>query len=370
MGSNSNKASRKKILGLSTILNLKKIINNDKANDHHAIVPTEEIKKFNIKELPIMLQNIFGLICMRLVSSVLEDCIEKKIRAFFIINDEEFIVTGKKVVDEGFKKVENNFISQFKEPKRDKEEKELSKIVRGAEYDIKNKTIREGKSTPPKRYTEDTLLGAMEKAGIEDIDKDLDTEKQGLGTPATRATIIEKLISVGYLERKKNQLIPTPKAFSLITVIPYELKSPSLTSEWENMLTKISMGYMDADTFMGGIEDFVKDIISNYSHMIKENPFQVDKEEIGKCPRCGSSVYESKKNFYCYNSECKFAMFKEDRFFISKNKKLNKQMAIELLKEGSTFVTGFYSQKKNKKFDAIVLLEDTGKYVNYRLEFK
>lgn len=121
---------------------------------------------------------------------------------------------------------------------------------------------------------------------------------------------------------------------------------------------------------MGGIEDFIKDIISNYSHMIKENPFQVDKEEIGKCPRCGSSVYESKKNFYCYNSECKFAMFKEDRFFISKNKKLNKQMAIELLKEGSTFIRGFYSSKKDKKYDAIVILEDTGRYVNYKLEFK
>ena len=354
----------------NTNLNLKKIINNDKVNDHHAIVPTEEIKKFNIKELSIMLQNIFGLICMRLASSVLEDCIEKKIRASFIIKDEEFIVTGKKVVNEGFKEVENNFISQFKGPKHDKEERELPEIVRGVEYAIKNKTIREGKSTPPKRYTEDTLLGAMEKAGVEDIDKDLDTEKQGLGTPATRAAIIEKLISVGYLERKKKQLIPTHKAFSLITVIPDDLKSPSLTSEWENMLTRISMGYMEADTFMGGIENFVKNIISNYSHVIKENPFQVDKEEIGKCPRCGSSVYESKKNFYCYNRECKFVMFKEDRFFTLKKKKLNKEMAIEILKQGSTFVTGLYSAKKDKKYDATVLLEDTGKYVNYRLEFR
>lgn len=353
-----------------TNLNIKKIINNDKVNDHHAIVPTKEIRKFNMKELPLTLQNIFGLICMRLISSVLDDCLEKKIRASFIVNDEEFVVTGKKVVKEGFKKVENSFISQFKEAKCDKEFSELPNIIKGREYAIKNKNIREGKSTSPKRYTEDTLLGAMEKAGIEDIDKDLDTEKQGLGTPATRATIIEKLISIGYLERKKKQLIPTHKAFSLITVIPDELKSPSLTSDWENMLTEISMGYMEADAFMGGIEDFVKDIISNYSHVIKENPFQTDKEKIGKCPRCGSPIYESKKNFYCNNHECKFAMFKEDRFFISKKKKLNKQMVIELLKEGSTFVTGFYSSKKDKKYDAIVILEDTGKYVNYRLEFK
>ncbi|WP_409228785.1 DNA topoisomerase 3 [Gudongella sp. SC589] len=353
-----------------TNLNIKKIINNDKVNDHHAIVPTKEIRKFNMKELPLTLQNIFGLIYMRLISSVLDDCLEKKIRASFIVNDEKFVVTGKKVVKEGFKKVENSFISKFKEAKCDKEFSELPNIIKGREYAIKNKNIREGKSTSPKRYTEDTLLGAMEKAGIEDIDKDLDTEKQGLGTPATRATIIEKLISIGYLERKKKQLIPTHKAFSLITVIPDELKSPSLTSDWENMLTEISMGYMEADTFMEGIEDFVKDIISNYSHVIKENPFQTDKEKIGKCPRCGSPIYESKKNFYCNNNECKFAMFKEDRFFISKKKKLNKQMVIELLKEGSTFVTGFYSSKKDKKYDAIVILEDTGKYVNYRLEFK
>lgn len=354
----------------NTNLNLKKIINNDKVNDHHAIVPTEEIRKFNMKELPLKLQNIFGLICMRLVSSVLDDCIEKKVRASFIVNEEEFIVTGKKVVKEGFKKVENRFISQFKEPRQDKESKGLPNIIREREYAIKNKNIREGKTTSPKRFTEDTLLGAMEKAGVEDIDKDLDTEKQGLGTPATRSTIIEKLISVGYLERKKKQLIPTHKAFSFITVIADELKSPSLTSEWENMLTKISMGDMKADVFIGEVEDFVKQIISNYSHVIKENPFQADKEEIGKCPRCESPVYESKKNFYCYNHECKFAMFKEDRFFTLKKKKFNKKMAIELLKEGSTFVTGFYSAKKDKKYDAIVLLEDTGKYVNYKLKFK
>lgn len=203
------------------------------------------------------------------------------------------------------------------------------------------------------------------------MDKDLDVEKKGLGTPATRAGIIEKLISVGYLERKDKKVLPTNKGISLITVIPDSLKSPKLTAEWENKLTEISIGRGSDSEFLKGIEEMILELIKSYSHISVENKdkFRQNKEVLGQCPRCKSHIFEGKKNFYCSNKDCGFSLFKEDRFFIDKRKKLTKEMLKTLLTKNEVLVKGLYSNETAKSYNAYISIEDTGKYINYKLRF-
>ncbi|MGL5513929.1 MAG: DNA topoisomerase, partial [Sporomusa sp.] len=220
-------------------------------------------------------------------------------------------------------------------------------------------------------YTEDTLLSAMEHAGAEDTNDD--AERKGLGTPATRAAVIEKLVSSGFVQRKGKQLIPTIDGDNLIAVLPDVLTSPQLTAEWENVLTLIAKGESDPDAFMQDIENMAKGLCDNFNTADegKKALFTPEKEVIGKCPRCGTPVFEGKKNFYCSNRDCQFTMWKNDRFFESRKKALTKPIATALLANGKAKVKDMYSEKKGKSFDATVLLADTGgKYVNYRFEIK
>ena len=219
-------------------------------------------------------------------------------------------------------------------------------------------------------YTEDTLLSAMENAGKEDTPED--AERKGLGTPATRAAIIEKLVAAGFVERKGKNLIPTKAGINLVTVLPEPLTSPMLTAEWEQKLTKIARGGADPDTFMDGICTMVQEIVSTYSCISEDGKklFAPEKEVIGTCPRCGQPVYEGKKNFACSDRSCGFVLWKNDRFWTSRKKELTKKMATDLLKKGRTNVKGMWSEKKQATYDAAVILDDTGgKYINFKLEF-
>jgi DNA topoisomerase-3 len=211
----------------------------------------------------------------------------------------------------------------------------------------------------------------MENAGAEDTTDE--AERKGLGTPATRAAILEKLVSSGFAERKGKQLIPTKDGLNLIAVLPDALISPKLTSEWENALTEIAKGKASPDEFMRGITEMAQGLTENYTEVSGDakDLFRQPKEAIGVCPRCGNNVVEGKKNFYCENRDCQFAMWKNDRFFESRKKALTKQIATELLKNGKAKVKDMYSEKADKSFDAVILLADTGgKYVNYRFEPK
>ena len=233
--------------------------------------------------------------------------------------------------------------------------------------------IKEGKTSPPKHYTEDSLLAAMETAGAKDMPED--AERRGLGTPATRASILEKLVSTGFVERKKakktTSLLPTQIGVSLVTVLPEQLQSPQLTAEWEHRLKEMEHGTLESDTFMDGISGMVKELVNTYRTVAgAEVLFPSDREAIGKCPRCGAAVTESKKGFFCENRECRFAFWKDSRFFTAKKKTLTKAVAAALLKDGRARLTGCYSEKTGKTYDAVVILDDNGgKYVNFRLEF-
>ena len=229
--------------------------------------------------------------------------------------------------------------------------------------------VTEHETTPPKPHNEASLLSAMERAGNEDTDPD--AERRGLGTPATRAAVIEKLVGGGFVERKGKQLLPTKDGINLICVLPDSLTSPLLTAEWENNLTQIAKGKADPEDFMARIEAMARELVQTYPFLsdADKGRFKSEKPEIGKCPRCGSPVYEGKKNYYCSNKECSFTMWKNDRFFEERKVDFSVKIAAALLKSGKVKIKGLYSPKTGKTYDGSVVLADTGgKYVNYRVE--
>ena len=211
----------------------------------------------------------------------------------------------------------------------------------------------------------------MERAGAEDMPED--AERKGLGTPATCAAILEKLVKMSFVQRKGKQLIPTKDGINLAVVLPDALTSPQLTAEWESRLTEIAKGQADPDEFMDGIEAQARELVQTHSCISedKQKLFQAERVVIGTCPRCGENVYEGKKNYYCGNRACQFVMWKNDRFFEERKKAFTPKIAAALLKNGKVKVKGLYSVKTGKTYDGTVLLADTGRtYVNYRIERK
>ena len=263
-------------------------------------------------------------------------------------------------------------LSSRKENPQEDKDKALPSIDQGEVFSAKA-VLKEGKTTPPKHFTEDTLLSAMETVGAEDMPED--AERKGLGTPATRAGILEKLIKTELAERKGDKktkyLIPTQKGVSLISVLPEAIQSPQLTAEWEERLKLVERGELSPDEFMQGISEMTESLTKTYE-VIKgaDILFPPDREVIGICPRCGGHVTENKKGFTCDNRACGFSLWKENKFFTAKKKNLTKAVATELLKNGRVKLTGCYSEKTGKTYDATIILDDTGgKYVNFKLEF-
>ncbi|MDL2324405.1 DNA topoisomerase 3 [Ruminococcaceae bacterium OttesenSCG-928-A16] len=352
-----------------------RVINNAKVTDHHAVIPTMELGKIDLAALPESERKILSLVAFKLLCAVAERHIFEAVTATLECGGHSFTAKGKSVLAGGWKTIEHRFKRMAKTEKEDAEEETtLPPLVDGQTFENVAASVTEHTTTPPKVYTEDTLLSAMESAGSDEVELAQDAEKKGLGTPATRASIIEKLVYSGFAERKKKQLLPTENGIKLITVLPDAVKSAKLTAEWENALTLIAKGQLSPDDFMSDIACLVKGLCITYYRADddKKDLFgqAQEKESIGLCPRCGNPVVEGKKNFYCQNRDCQFAMWKDDRFFISKKKNLTKNIAAALLKDGKITVKGLYSEKSGKTYDATVLLADTGdKYVNYRLEF-
>jgi DNA topoisomerase-3 len=244
-------------------------------------------------------------------------------------------------------------------------------LTEGQEFEVMVAAVKEGKTTPPRHFTEDTLLSSMETAGAEDMPDD--AERKGLGTPATRAGIIEKLVKTGFVERKPakkiKHLLPTEKGVALIAVLPESLKSPALTADWEEQLKQVERGALAAAGFMDGIAAMTHELVQTYEPEAGA-AFPSDKEAIGVCPHCGGRVTEGKKGFTCENRACGFALWKDNRFFAAKKKELTKKIAAALLKDGRAALTGCHSEKTGKTYDAVVVLDDAGgKYVGFKLEF-
>ena len=346
-------------------------ISDKDVTDHHAIIPTMEIEKANLKILPVGERNLLLLVCCKLLCAVANPHIYDVITATFECGGYDFTVKGKRDFVEGWQEIHRIFRSSLKDAPEDEDTAGgFQEFTQGQTFHDVKVTICERFTAPPKPYTEDTLLSAMETAGKEDMPED--AERKGLGTPATRAAIIEKLVAAGFVERKGKSLIPTKDGINLVTVLPEPLTSPMLTAEWEQQLTAIARSEADPDTFTDGICDMVRELVRKYTGISEEGQklFAPDREIIGCCPRCGKPVYEGKKNFACSDRSCSFVLWKQDRFWTSRKKELTKKMAADLLKRGRTAVKGMWSEKKGDTYDATVVLDDTGgKFVKFKMEF-
>ena len=352
---------------------IKRVINNAKVSDHHAILPTKEAVEKGIADLPSDKKNLMMLICQQLVQATGEEYLYEQTDITVKCQEHDFKARGKIPVQMGFKKVEKAFkqLCVKTEPVEEKE-KETS-IPAGYEEGMRLFPVKAEKTThytsPPKPFNEDTLLAAMETAGNKEFDSE--TEKKGLGTPATRASIIEKLVSSGYAQRKGKQILPSTEGKELVKVMPEYLKSAVMTAEWENQLLMMEKGQITDTQFMGEITSLVRKILEVCREIPEEERrrFQTAREVIGKCPVCGCDVFEGKQNFYCSNRQCDFALWKENRFLGSMEKNLDKKMARELLDKACTHVKGLYSKKKDMKFDADLLLTLEDGKPRFHLEF-
>ena len=352
---------------------IKRVINNAKVSDHHAILPTKEAVEKGIADLPADKKNLMRLICQQLVQATGEEYLYEQTDITVKCQEQDFKARGKIPVQMGFKEVEKAFKQLcVKAETVEGKEKETS-IPAGYEEGMRLFPVKADKTThytsPPKPFNEDTLLAAMETAGNKEFDSE--TEKKGLGTPATRASIIEKLVSFGYAQRKGKQILPSTEGKELVKVMPEYLKSAVMTAEWENQLLMMEKGQITDTQFMGEITSLVRKILEGCREIPEEERrrFQTAREVIGKCPVCGCDVFEGKQNFYCSNRQCDFALWKENRFLGSMEKNLDKKMARELLDKACTHVKGLYSKKKDMKFDADLLLTLEDGKPRFHLEF-
>ena len=346
------------------------LVNDKGVSDHHALIPTLELEKADVPALPVGERNILLLVCCKLLCAAAEPFMYEAVTATFDCGGHTFTTKGKQVLSQGWRAIQEVFRSSLKEkPEDEDDEGVLPALTEGQVFEPVAASVTEHFTSPPKPYTEDTLLSAMENAGKEDIPED--AERRGLGTPATRAAIIEKLVSSGFVERKGKNLIPTKAGVNLVTVLPELLTSPKLTADWEQRLNEVAKGQASPEDFMDGIEAMAAELVRKYSHISEDGQklFQPEKETVGLCPRCGKPVYEGKKNFACSDRACQFVMWKNDRFFEQRGKVFTSKIAAALLKDGKAKVKGLRSLRTGKTYDGIIVLADTGgKYVNYRIE--
>lgn len=353
-------------------LDVARVVDASKVSDHHALLPTMQIKKDTLAALPAGERNVLTLVMVRLLCATGQKQTYENTVAILDCGGVPFTAKGRVVDNPGWKAVEQQFFSTLKQ-KPDKDDEEpaaLPLLSEGQTLSGCKAALREGTTSPPKHFTEDLLLSAMEHASAEDFAEIEDVERTGLGTPATRAGVLEKLVRGGFLERKGRQLLPTKKGHNLIVVLPDSIKSANLTAEWEAALKEVEHGQRTADDFLSGIERMTSDLVASYRAVQADTSLFDQRECIGKCPRCGKDVVESKLSFQCADRDCGFTMWKNSRFFADKHKELTKPVAAALLKKGRVKMTGLFSEKKGVAYDAIVVLDDTGKYVNYKLEFE
>lgn len=349
------------------------VINNKKVTDHHAIISTKTVAETDLAALPAGERAVLELIARRLVCAVGISSESDETAVELSCAGEVFKAKGSIVTEPGWKA----FISDIESGKEDKEEdaSSIPDIQKGMELTVSEAVCKEGKTVPPKHYTEATLLQAMENAGAEEMPED--AERKGLGTPATRAGIIEKLVRTGFLERTGNKktkyLIPTQKGTALVTILPEQIQSASMTAEWEEKLLEIERGEYSPAAFMGEIEAMISDLVKNYQ-IVPDAEILMPKQKsqgIGKCPVCGNDVIEGAKGWFCVNRSCPFALWKQNRYFDSIGKKLTASVAEKLLANGKVRIKGCKSAKTGKTFDAVLILEtDADGKARLRLNFE
>lgn len=362
--------------GFSVHMDVSQVIDNQKVSDHHAIIPTGDLREDTLPTLPAGERSILELVMLRLLCAVGQPHAYTETIVVLDCAGYTFTAKGRAVLNRGWKEIVSAYDALQKNPDAGTEDngvKSLPLVEAGQSFEVMVPGIKEGTTSAPRHFTEDTLLSSMEAAGAKEMPDD--AERKGLGTPATRAAILEKLVSAGLVERKKSKkavhLIPSHHGVSLITVLPEQLQSPLLTAEWEHRLKNIEKGLEEPEAFMQSIGELVSDLVANYQ-VIRgaEVLFPSGRTVVGKCPRCGGDVTESKNGYFCERSDCRFGLWRDNRYLTCKKITLTKKMAASLLKEGKAYVSGIYSEKTGKSYDAFVVLEDDGVRSSYRLEFQ
>ena len=340
------------------------VINNSKVTDHHAILPTMQGAKCNKEKLSETKRKVLYLVAWKLVQAVQPPFIYEDVLVTVCCQGRNFTAKYKDVLQPGYTAKPVPFV----ESEKDKDVPFPQKMEQGMVLPVVRAEKKQGFTSPPKVYTEDTLLSAMETAGNKEFEKD--TEKKGLGTPATRAAILEKLVSSGYVERKGKQMIPTEDGVAAIRNIPDYLKSASMTAEWENDLLRMERGEIKPHDFMQGIHGLIDKMLADLRQIptVAAAP-HYNKVSVGSCPVCGNPVHESKLSFCCADRSCKFALWKESRYLANMRKTLDKKMTVDLLKKGRTHVKDFYSAKKDKTFAADLVMRVEDGRAQYSLEF-
>ncbi|MCL2754578.1 MAG: DNA topoisomerase III [Oscillospiraceae bacterium] len=358
----------------SNTANIAVLVNNDKVSDHYAILPTTQVGDYDLETLPETERKILLLIAHKLLCAVGEKHVYESIKAELTCENHIFTAKGRNVLEAGWTAIEKSFKEFVKADTDDenaeaKADKSPLALTEGQKFENCACKLSEHWSKPKLHYTEDTLLAAMERAGAKDVTEDV--ERSGLGTPATRAGIIEKLITDGYASREKKNIVATDAGVELIGLAPEILKSPKFTAEWEDGLARISQGNARPDTFMEEVGGLIREIVDFAKANIDTSKVaaRVRGEVIGRCPRCGGDVCVTPKAYNCSGEDCKFGLWIENPFFVKAKKAFSKEIAAALLKDGRVKADGFMSAK-NTPYSAIVVLDDTGTYVNLKFEFE
>jgi len=356
-----------------------KLIDDKRVTDHHAIIPTAAISTTEFSALSTGERGILNLVSVRMLCAVAPVHSYEAVTTVLECGGHTFTTKGKTIITDGWKAIDTTFKASLKstpEPDNTDEsegENELPGFSEGQTFANITITIKEGFTSPPRPFTEDTLLSSMESAGAEDMPDD--AERRGLGTPATRAAVIEKLVKTGFIERQKKNLIPTDKGKNLIAVLPDVLTSPMLTAEWEHKLMQIQRGELQEGKFMSDIAAFITKIVKENNTPKPEfaHLFKTDKhtsEPLGECPRCGSFIREYEKGYFCDTHNCFFKMWKRSQFWITKKRTLTADIVTAILKDGQVALKGLHSEKTGRKYDATIILNDTGEgFVNFKMEF-
>ena len=340
----------------------KQVCNSQKVSDHHAVIPSLSAKNVDASTLPTGEQTILMLVAQGFLRGI---CPEYRFAETVVTAEcagHTFRARGKEILKRGWT------VFSF----RESQSNVLPAVTEGQNIPVAHVGLKGGKTTPPKYYTEDTLLAAMENAGIQDMPED--AERKGIGTPATRSGILEKLISDQFVIRTKSKKVsylrPTELGIALITVLPEQLQSPLLTAEWEHRLKLVESETLSDTDFMQGITEMLTEMVEDYKPYPGSEVLFPEKEDVvGKCPRCGTNVEERKRGFFCQNPNCRFVLWKNSRFFEVKKKKLDKATAAALLKFGQVPMKGCYSEKTGKTYDATAFMVDKGDKVDFKLEF-
>ena len=330
------------------------VFDSSKVSDHHAIIPTKTMAESDLTSLPLTEMAVLQLISARLLCTTGEDYRYAEVTVELSCGVEKFTRKGRTVLQLGWKGIWQQFY-----PEKKTADEVIGQIPsNGTRLRIDSTTVKEGKTSPPKHFTEDTLLSAMETAGADEVPEE--TERKGLGTPATRAATIEKLVQRGFMERKGDRktkhLIATDKGNSLVTVMPEQIQSASMTAEWEQKLLAIEHGEYDAADFMDGIAGMIAGLVANYEKVKGAETLMSRNKVIGTCPHCGAEVLEKQKGWFCSNRECRFILWKDNAYFTKIGKRLTPQIVEKLLKDGRARLKDCKSQKTGKTYNADILL--------------